>query len=157
MPVSDAYLLRQPHPHRSLQALEGLHYIPDYLGEVQQVRLLKDVHSSKSKWTQVIHRLGFQNLFHLVLLTCLSTNCREISSLQVSGRRLQSYGGTVHEKWGGLLQAPMPTWLQTTLSKIDQDFHLYDGAANHVLLNAYEPGQGILVSSATASLDFRCL
>ncbi|DBA81119.1 hypothetical protein WJX79_009076 [Trebouxia sp. C0005] len=114
MPISEAYLIRQPQSHRSLQALEGLHYIPNYLNESQHDRLLKDVHSSKSKWTQV------------------------------SGRRLQSYGGTVHEKWGGLLQAPIPAWLQTTLSKIDQDFHLYDGAANHVLLNAYEPGQGIL-------------
>ncbi len=92
-----------------------------------------------------------------MLLTYLSTNFNGIARLQVSGRRLQSYGGTVHEKWGGLLQAPIPAWLQTTLSKIDQDFHLYDGAANHVLLNAYEPGQGILVSSATASLGYCCL
>ena len=157
MPISEAYLIRQPQSHRSLQALEGLHYIPNYLNESQHDRLLKDVHSSKSKWTQVSHRLGFSRSSQLGLSIYVSTNCRGVASLQVSGRRLQSYGGTVHEKWGGLLQAPIPAWLQTTLSKIDQDFHLYDGAANHVLLNAYEPGQGILVSSATAFLAFCCV
>ena len=65
--------------------------------------------------------------------------------LQVSGRKLQSYGGTVHEKWGGLLQAPLPSWLQALLTKLEQDVQLYKGAPNHVLLNVYEPGQGILV------------
>ncbi len=58
MPVSDAYLIRHPQLHRSLHNLDGLFYIPDYLNESHQDRLLKDVYSSKSKWTQVI-RLGF--------------------------------------------------------------------------------------------------
>lgn len=66
--------------------------------------------------------------------------------MQVSGRRLQSYGGSVHDTWGGLLKAPMPGWLQARLTKIDKDFQLYSGPANHVLVNAYEPGQGIMVS-----------
>lgn len=49
----------------------------------------------------------------------------------------------------------MPGWLQTLLTKIVDDFHLFHGAANHVLLNAYEPGQGILVSP-NASCDLLC-
>lgn len=98
----------------SLAGLSGLHYIHDYIESSQQECLLNSICSSKSRWTQV------------------------------SGRRLQSYGGTVHEKWGGLLQAPMPAWLQTLVTRIDKDLHLFEGAANHVLLNAYEPGQGIL-------------
>ena len=66
-------------------------------------------------------------------------------ALQVSGRQLQSYGGTIHEKWGGLLQAPMPTWLSGTLKDINVGLDVFGGPANHVLLNAYEPGEGILV------------
>lgn len=66
-------------------------------------------------------------------------------ALQVSGRQLQSYGGTIHEKWGGLLQAPMPTWLSETLKGINVGLDVFGGPANHVLLNAYEPGEGILV------------
>lgn len=32
------------------------------------------------------------------------------SALQVSGRRLRNYGGSVHEKLGVLLQTPIPRW-----------------------------------------------
>lgn len=51
----------------------------------------------------------------------------------------------MHEKWGGLLQAPMPSWLGSILAGVDRDLGMFEGPANHVLLNAYEPGEGILV------------
>ena len=69
--------------------------------------------------------------------------------MQVSGRRLQSYGGTIHEKWGGLLQAPLPSWLSTLMERIGLDFNIFQGQPNHVLLNAYNPGEGILVCTLT--------
>ena len=120
----------------SLPGIEGLHYIPDYVDAAQQTRLLNDLIRSKSSWIQVWYlRAG-----------CLSASAAyQTRDLQLSGRKLQTYGGTVHDKWGGLLKAPMPAWLQAHLTRIDSDFDLYQGPANHVLLNAYEPGQGILV------------
>lgn len=117
MPVSEdssAGQTETPLQQHCLAGLNGLYYIPDYLDSTQQCRLLENIRSSKSRWTQV------------------------------SGRKLQSYGGTVHEKWGGLLQAPLPAWLKPLVTKLDHDFQLYQGPPNHVLLNVYEPGQGIL-------------
>ncbi|KAL3148723.1 hypothetical protein ABBQ38_014136 [Trebouxia sp. C0009 RCD-2024] len=117
MPVLEDSCAEQtetPLQQYCLTGLKGLYYIPDYLDSTQQNCLLEDIRSSKSRWTQV------------------------------SGRRLQSYGGTVHEKWGGLLQAPLPAWLKPLLTRLDRDLQLYQGPPNHVLLNAYEPGQGIL-------------
>ena len=67
-------------------------------------------------------------------------------TLQVSGRRLQNFGGAVHEKWGGLIQAPLPGWMQSLLDTVQQRTAVFDPAANHVLLNAYSPGEGIMVS-----------
>ena len=67
-------------------------------------------------------------------------------ALQVSGRRLQNFGGAVHEKWGGLIQAPLPGWMQSLLDLIQQRTAVFNPAANHVLLNAYSPGEGIMVS-----------
>lgn len=51
----------------------------------------------------------------------------------------------MHENWGGLLQSPLPGWLGSLLNRIDSDLGIFEGPANHVLLNAYEPGEGILV------------
>lgn len=39
----------------------------------------------------------------------------------------------------------MPNWLGSVLAKIDKELNLFAGPANHVLVNAYEPGEGILV------------
>lgn len=62
----------------------------------------------------------------------------------VSGRRLQSLGGLVHEK-AGLLPAPLPKWLQNLFARLSTAnfFASSGGPPNHVLVNAYEPGQGI--------------
>lgn len=146
MPVSETGFSSTGTPAScySLHGLSGLHYVPFYLQTLHQDRLLRDICTSKSRWTQVIKQLGLRTDSPQCLHKL--SNSDSHYSLKVSGRRLQSHGGTVHEKWGGLLQGPMPGWLQTLLAKIDEDFHPFDGAANHVLLNAYEAGQGILVS-----------
>jgi alkylated DNA repair protein alkB family protein 6 len=63
--------------------------------------------------------------------------------MQLSGRRLQNYGGIVHPK--GLLQAPIPRWLHPLMERMHQDTRTYGPhPPNHVLVNAYSPGQGIL-------------
>ena len=70
---------------------------------------------------------------------------------QVSGRRLQTHGGTVHEK-KGLLQTPLPAWLARLTRRLAADTAAYgidDGGRplepNHVLINAYTAEQGIMV------------
>jgi len=71
---------------------------------------------------------------------------------QVSGRRLQTHGGTVHES-KGLLQTPLPAWLARLARRLAADTAAFgiadkDGRPlepNHVLINAYTAEQGIMV------------
>ena len=82
---------------------------------------------------------------------------------QLSGRRLQSYGGSVHAK--GLIPGPMPSWLRPLLERLRADtapIGLYGvgggevkettAAPNHVLLNSYRPGEGIMVRGGAQTL-----
>ena len=80
-------------------------------------------------------------------------------SAQVSGRRLQTHGGTVLER-KGLLQAPLPAWLARLTRRLAADTAAYgigaDGAPkepNHVLINAYATEQGIMVRADTGHLS----
>lgn len=54
----------------------------------------------------------------------------------------------MHEK--GLIPAPLPSWAQGLLSRLHEataPMKLYgDGPPNHILLNSYRPGEGIMVS-----------
>ncbi|KAK9829179.1 hypothetical protein WJX72_004348 [[Myrmecia] bisecta] len=94
--------------------LKSVYYVPEYISEAVHASLLQQIVSARTRWTQL------------------------------SGRRLQNLGGSVHEKLG-LLQAPIPTWLQPLVDRVGQDTGVYGaGSANHVLLNAYKPGEGIL-------------
>ena len=147
MPVSDGSAAEQPETlfnQYAIGDLNGIYYIPSYLEACQQDSLLENIRSSRSRWTQVIKQRTNSLQATPLHVTCLLA-CYHSCNLQVSGRKLQSYGGTVHEKWGGLLQAPLPSWLKPLLTKLEQDFQLFEGTPNHVLLNVYEPGQGILV------------
>jgi alkylated DNA repair protein alkB family protein 6 len=64
---------------------------------------------------------------------------------QVSGRRLQALGGTVHAA-AGLLPAPLPKWVNPLLVRIQRTAgSLFgDEPLNHVLVNCYAAGEGIL-------------
>lgn len=68
---------------------------------------------------------------------------------QLSGRRLQNHGGIVHAK--GLIPAPIPSWLQQLLKALPaQLLGLFpaDQPPNHVLINSYQPGCGIMVRTS---------
>ncbi|KAK9839233.1 hypothetical protein WJX81_003012 [Elliptochloris bilobata] len=103
--------------HHQVGSLPYIFYIPDYLTAAEDDSLASTIRTSKQRWTQV------------------------------SGRRLRNYGGRVHEKTGVLLAAPLPGWLQALLRRLQSDTGIHGAggeAPNHVLLNAYLPGQGIL-------------
>ncbi len=51
----------------------------------------------------------------------------------------------------GLIPTPLPRWLESITLRLHKDTALYgDTPPNHVLVNAYLPGEGILVSSSSA-------
>ena len=61
----------------------------------------------------------------------------------VSARRLQSFGGQVREK--GTLAEKMPDWLASEIGKVQHTVgELMPTRINHVLVNEYLPGNGIL-------------
>ncbi|XP_055705725.1 alpha-ketoglutarate-dependent dioxygenase alkB homolog 6 [Phlebotomus papatasi] len=61
---------------------------------------------------------------------------------QLLNRRLINYGGVPHKN--GMIAEEMPRWLQTFVEKINNLGVLGDKKANHVLVNEYLPGQGIM-------------
>ena len=65
-----------------------------------------------------------------------------------AGRRLQNLGGLVHKQ--GLIPAPLPSWLQPLLARLARDTGAYGPGQlpNHVLINAYQPGEGIMPHEA---------
>lgn len=60
-------------------------------------------------------------------------------------RRLQNLGGMVTAK--GLVPAPLPSWASEICKKLTADTQVFGGDANHILVNEYPPGGGIMVSS----------
>ena len=80
-----------------------------------------------------------------------------------------SRGGTVHKR--GLIPAPMPSWLQRIAARISGETCIFgasgggsdstgvgksDGGkqplqANHILVNAYQPGEGIMPHEASSA------
>ncbi|KAF2884905.1 hypothetical protein ILUMI_21276 [Ignelater luminosus] len=63
----------------------------------------------------------------------------------LSNRRLQDYGGIPHKN--GMIVEKIPSWLETFMNRISH-FKLFgDKVANHVLVNEYLPGQGIMPHS----------
>ncbi|XP_034829479.1 alpha-ketoglutarate-dependent dioxygenase alkB homolog 6 [Maniola hyperantus] len=61
---------------------------------------------------------------------------------QLSNRRLQNWGGVPHNK--GMIAEEIPQWLQKYLNSIHSLNLMAGNKPNHVLVNEYLPGQGIL-------------
>ena len=107
-----------PWDQHTVSPIPTISYVPDYISTAEEMRLLSEVHACKTKW------------------------------VELSGRRLQSHGGIVHEK--GLIPAPIPAWLRSLIKRLHgqtASMGLYgQGPPNHVLINSYRPGEGIMVS-----------
>ncbi|KAH6766544.1 oxidoreductase [Perilla frutescens var. hirtella] len=88
-------------------------YIPEYVSAAEEEQLLKNIYQAPlSKWKSL------------------------------KNRRLQNWGGVVHEK--GLLAQDLPSWLKKVTNRIYEESRLFPSAINHVLINEYLPGQGIM-------------
>lgn len=61
---------------------------------------------------------------------------------QLSARRLQNWGGLPHPK--GMIAETIPEWLQTYCQKISSLGAFSGKTANHVLVNEYKSGEGIM-------------
>ncbi|XP_072130575.1 alpha-ketoglutarate-dependent dioxygenase alkB homolog 6 isoform X2 [Mobula birostris] len=98
---------------RVVQAPATVYYIPNFITVAEEKYLLQQVYDSpKPKWTQL------------------------------SGRRLQNWGGLPHPK--GMLIEKLPDWLEKYTKRISS-MQLFSGkVANHVLVNEYNPGEGIM-------------
>uniref|UniRef100_A0A667ZZL8 AlkB homolog 6 n=1 Tax=Myripristis murdjan TaxID=586833 RepID=A0A667ZZL8_9TELE len=88
-------------------------YIPDFISEEEEAYLLQQVYQSpRTKWTQL------------------------------SGRRLQNWGGLPHPK--GMLAEKIPDWLEKYCERISSLGAFSGKTANHVLVNEYKQGEGIM-------------
>ncbi|XP_016049711.1 alpha-ketoglutarate-dependent dioxygenase alkB homolog 6 isoform X1 [Erinaceus europaeus] len=95
------------------QAPPVIYYVPDFISNEEEEYLLRQVFNApKPKWTQL------------------------------SGRKLQNWGGLPHPR--GMVPERLPLWLQRYVDKVS-DLSLFGGLpANHVLVNQYLPGEGIM-------------
>lgn len=94
-------------------ALPTAYYIPDFISEEEEAYLLQQVYKSpKTKWTQL------------------------------SGRRLQNWGGLPHPK--GMVAERIPDWLLKHCEKISSLGAFCGKTANHILVNEYKQGEGIM-------------
>ncbi|KAK1412011.1 hypothetical protein QVD17_32932 [Tagetes erecta] len=96
-----------------LGSVPTVFYIPDFISISDQNTLLNHIYAAPvSKWKVL------------------------------KNRRLQNWGGIVHEK--GLLPQDLPPWLTKITGKIRDETSLFPSAINHVLINEYLPNQGIM-------------
>uniref|UniRef100_A0A8C2GSW4 AlkB homolog 6 n=1 Tax=Cyprinus carpio TaxID=7962 RepID=A0A8C2GSW4_CYPCA len=95
------------------EAPPTIYYVPNFITEAEEEYLLQQVYRApKPKWTQL------------------------------SGRRLQNWGGLPNPK--GMLAEKLPDWLLKYTEKISALGTFAGKTANHVLVNEYKPGEGIM-------------
>ena len=104
-----------PRDEHRVSQLSRVWLMPDYVDAEEEAALLAAATGPAARWTQV------------------------------SGRRVQALGGTVHEA-AGLLPAPLPKWVRPLLARLQAQAGGLFGEAqlNHVLVNCYAAGEGIL-------------
>ena len=95
--------------------IETVYYIPNYISQEDENYFLQEIYKQpKERWT----------------------------CLPYAKRRLQKWGGDV-TKNGLENKEPLPNWLEKLSEKLYED-NLTLKKTNHVLLNEYEPGSGIM-------------
>ncbi|XP_013377995.1 PREDICTED: alpha-ketoglutarate-dependent dioxygenase alkB homolog 6 isoform X3 [Chinchilla lanigera] len=103
-------------PFRVDQAPPVIYYVPDFISKEEEEYLLRQVYNApKPKWTQL------------------------------SGRKLQNWGGLPHPR--GMVLERLPPWLQRYVDKPHEDGPLYYptvstiSLGSHTILDLYKPRQ----------------
>uniref|UniRef100_W5NC29 AlkB homolog 6 n=1 Tax=Lepisosteus oculatus TaxID=7918 RepID=W5NC29_LEPOC len=115
MEEPQSHVLKELESYTVKEAPPTVYYVPGFITETEEAYLLQQVYKApKPKWTQL------------------------------SGRRLQNWdpGGLPHPK--GMLVEELPDWLKTYANKISALGAFSGKTANHVLVNEYKPGEGIM-------------
>ena len=118
--LKDVYLSSRPNLSWDLEKykmpkIDTVYYIPNFITEEDAQYLNAQIYTQpKERWYHLAH----------------------------SNRRLQKWGGDV-TKDGLDNQEPLPDWLEK-ISEILQNEHITQKKTNHVLLNEYEAGIGIM-------------
>lgn len=117
-PTAESLSIESLSHYKVAGAPDSIYYIPIYISEAEEAELLRRVDSAPlPKWTTL------------------------------SNRRLQNWGGLPHPK--GMIAEPLPEWLAPYCNRISE-IGVFGGSesgkkrANHVLVNEYMSGQGIL-------------
>lgn len=69
-------------------------------------------------------------------------NSPKLKWKQLKDRRLQMWGGLVHPK--GFIKEELPDWLKSSIKSVCLTGAFGSIHPNHVLVNEYQPGQGIM-------------
>ena len=122
MSLSDGiYEMMDLSDYQIVNAPDTVYYIPEFITVTEEKSLLDYVSRTPApRWTQL------------------------------ANRRLQNWGGVPHPK--GMIAEKMPDWLQEYVDRVNDrgvfgEKNVGSGKptlANHVLLNEYHPGQGIM-------------
>ncbi|KAK2857290.1 hypothetical protein FQN49_004853, partial [Arthroderma sp. PD_2] len=104
--------------YRINQLPETAYYIPEFISEDEEEKLLNKIRSVPApKWTQL------------------------------SRRRLQTWPSAL-SKSNVLLASPLPEWLESPIASRFRNIGVFTSSPhkspNHVLINEYQPGQGIM-------------
>jgi len=116
----------------------SFYYIPDFISEAEETNLLRQIENSPTP--RFVQRAAMSK----------TTSNRWT---QLANRRLQNWGGVPHPK--GMLAEPLPSWLSPLVSRVaevevpasdDKQQRIFTSGKtpNHVLVNEYLPGQGIM-------------
>eukprot|EP01080_Neovahlkampfia_damariscottae_P007724 gene7724-12194_t len=100
-------------------------YIPEFISEEKEEEILK-------------------NVKYLILVTVMKIYSQNSSKwTNLLNRRLQNHGGIPNAQ--GMLSSPLPDWLNELGKKMNDECSIFQKKLpNHVLINEYLPGQGIM-------------
>ena len=126
------------HPHRL--GASGAAYISNILTVEEEQSLMREVREREI--ILICFQLTPASLLHDLAPDVNPQIYLSKNWTQLSARRLQNWGGIVRAS--GMREEPLPGWLMTLQPKLA---HLFPCPFNHVLINEYLPGQGILVRS----------
>ena len=119
--------------HHQVGDIAHQFYLSEFISQEEESQLIKTIESvPRPKWT------------HL------------------SARSLQSWGGQPggrNGKDGVMLEEPLPEWLSKWCHRLQETLHLdqqpfFPKPPNHILINKYLPGQGILVRCVHGSTSY---